>query len=146
MKCHSTINSANEYEPDVLNTFSATQVQRMYELISVCILKELIISICTFTSSLTVWSQFISNMLPCAQRRMQMSQNVNNNISKNTPIARRLARDLGYVSCYLLFLMQLDQKAPKKLISIIRQHSCQNKLFEAPTKNLNWKTSWVLIS
>lgn len=53
-------NSANEYESGVFNTFSATQVQklellqRMYEVISVLTLKELIISICTFTSSLTV--------------------------------------------------------------------------------------------
>jgi len=68
---------------------------------------------------------------------MQKSQNVNNDISKNPPIARRLVRDLGYVSCYLFFLMQLDQKVTKKLISIIRQHSYQNKLFESPTKNLN---------
>jgi len=44
---------------------------------------------------------------------MQKSQNVNNDISKNPPIARRLVRDLGYVSCYLLFLMQLDQKEQK---------------------------------
>jgi len=39
LKGQSTINSANEYEPDVLNTFCATRVwklkilQRMYELI-----------------------------------------------------------------------------------------------------------------
>ena len=40
LKFHSTINSANEYEPDVLNTSCATRawklqiLQRMYELIS----------------------------------------------------------------------------------------------------------------
>ena len=40
LKEHSTINSANEYKPDLLNTFCARRVwkhnilQRMYELIS----------------------------------------------------------------------------------------------------------------
>ena len=83
---HSTINSANEHGPDVLNTFFATRVsklkilQRMYELISAfatqkfCSFWKTISPsilhtknwgfqhVLSFSSSLAAWSQFISNM------------------------------------------------------------------------------------
>jgi len=86
------INSANEYEPGPLNTFCATRtwklkiLQRMYELISTFATQrfssfwetispwildrksQIFQHVFIFTSSLTFWSQFISNMFSSARK------------------------------------------------------------------------------
>jgi len=79
LKAHSMINSANEHEPDVSNTFYGTRVWnlkisifatqrfcRIWKTISPWILhrkSQIFQHAFNFTSSLTYWSQFISNMI-----------------------------------------------------------------------------------
>ena len=92
LKVHSMINSANEYEPDVLNTSCATRdwklkiLQRMYELISTFATQifcsfwktispwildrksQIFQHVFNFNGTLTSWSQFISNIFPSARK------------------------------------------------------------------------------
>ena len=109
LKVHSTINSANEHGPDVLNAFCAMPVkklkilQRTYEFISVFATqkdnislnitpKEIKLSPCikfhySFSSLESIYTK---QVFFCAQSRMQMSKNVNNDVSMNPPIERSI--------------------------------------------------------
>jgi len=68
LKGHSTIKSANEYEPDVLNTFCVTRVyklkflQKMYELISAFATQKF----CSF------WKTISLNITPKELKRFTM--------------------------------------------------------------------------
>ena len=92
LKVYGMINSANQYEPDVLNTSCATRawklkiLQRMCELISSFATQrfcsfwktispwildrksQIFQHVFNFTSTLTSWSQFISNIFPSASK------------------------------------------------------------------------------